>query len=134
MSAQSKGGLARLMTGSFEKLGPYIERYTSVVCPRCTKVCCANRHGTPEEEDFTFYRALGVEARPAEGPPGAVCSLLGSTGCVLPRWRRPFRCTWYFCPPLLEEMRRDGGRPYRDFVSELARLVDLRNKLIKLEK
>lgn len=122
------------MMESFEKVGPYIERYTRRVCPHCRKVCCKNRHGTPEGEDFAFYQALGKEAKPSDGPPEAVCSLLGGTGCVLPRWQRPFRCTWYFCQPLLEAMRRDGGRPYRVFVSELARLVALRNDLIRLKK
>ena len=125
--------IARLMMGSFEKLDSYIEEHTGRVCPHCRKICCANRHGTPEEEDSTFYRVLGMEAKTetAEGPPDAACSLLGSAGCVLPRWQRPFRCTWYFCLPLLESMRLDGGRPYRAFVSELARLVGLRNELIK---
>ena len=118
------------MADSFERLTPFIEKHTSLVCPSCVKVCCANRHGTPEAEDFIFFRALGVEAKPAGGEPDAVCSLLGKTGCALPRWQRPFRCTWYFCPPLLESMKGGSGRQYRAFVEELARLVDLRNRLI----
>ncbi len=134
MDTRPGEGLARLMKGSFESLSPFIERHTNRVCPHCAKVCCANRHGTPEEEDFTFYRALGIEAKPALGAPDKICSLLGGAGCALPRWQRPFRCTWYFCQPLLDSMRRDGGRPYRAFVAELARLVGLRNELISLEK
>ena len=124
--------LARQMEASFEELSPYIEKHTGRVCPTCAKVCCANRHGTPEQEDFLFFAALGVEAEPASGPPDAVCSLLGGTGCALPRWRRPFRCTWYFCEPLLDSMRRGNGREYRLFVAGLARLVELRGRLIGL--
>ncbi len=124
--------LARLMRESFMRLTPFMERHTGRVCPHCPKVCCANRHGTPEEEDFIFYRALGVAARPASGAPFEVCSLLGATGCKLPRWQRPFRCTWYFCEPLLDSMRRDSGRQYRAFVAELARLVGLRGRLLAL--
>ncbi len=125
-------GLARLMEESFERLSPYIERHTGKVCPACKKVCCANKHGTPEREDLLFYRALGAEAEPANGPADAVCSLLGASGCGLPRWRRPFRCTWYFCEPLLDSMRRGNGRQYRLFVEELDRLVKLRARLLEL--
>ncbi len=132
VNEESPGELARLMEGSFEKLSPYIEKHTGRVCPSCTKVCCANKHGTPEREDFLFYRALGVEAKPASGPMDAACSLLGGTGCELPRWQRPFRCTWYFCEPLLDSMRMGNGREYRRFVAELARLVEFRGRLIAL--
>ena len=133
MIMETPEGLALLMAESFKKLSPYIEKHTGLVCPHCVKVCCANKHGTPEREDFTFYRALGAEARPAFGPPDEVCSLLGKTGCELPRRQRPFRCTWYFCEPLLESMRRGGGREYRLFVAELAKLVELRNRLISMD-
>ncbi|MDA8325288.1 MAG: hypothetical protein M0033_03625 [Nitrospiraceae bacterium] len=126
-------GLALQMAESFRKLTPFIERHTGMVCPHCPKICCANKHGTPEEDDFIFYRALGMAAKPADGAPDEVCSLLGSRGCELPRWQRPFRCTWYFCLPLLESMRGDSGRQYRAFVAGLARLVELRNRLITLK-
>ena len=132
MIIESPGALARLMKESFEKLGPYIEKHTQRVCPVCQKVCCANKHGTPEREDFLFYRALGVEPEPARGAPDEICSLLGGTGCGLPRWQRPFRCTWYFCGPLLDSMRRGNGREYRRLVAELALLVELRGRLISI--
>ncbi len=128
--AKKPEGLARLMAESFERLSPYIERHTAEVCPGCKKVCCANKHGTPEREDYLFYLALGAQAKPASGAADEVCSLLEVSGCALPRWRRPFRCTWYFCEPLLDSMRLGNGRQYRLFVAELARLVELRAMLI----
>ncbi len=133
MVTESPESLALLMADSFNNLSPYIEKHTARVCPDCVKVCCANKHGTPEREDFLFYLALGVEARPASGPPDEVCSLLGGMGCELPRWQRPFRCTWYFCEPLLDSMRQGSGREYRLFVAGLAGLVELRGRLISMD-
>ncbi|MDA8170172.1 MAG: hypothetical protein M0Z59_10830 [Nitrospiraceae bacterium] len=126
--------LALQMKEAFERLSPYIERHTGEVCPFCVKVCCANKHGTPEAQDFFFFGSLGIEAVPAQGPADAVCSLLSAAGCTLPRWQRPFRCTWYFCGPLLEAMRNGSGREYRAFVSELERLVGLRRELLEKQK
>lgn len=118
------------MRGAFERLAPFIERHTGSVCPECARVCCANKHGTPEAEDTLFFGALGTKAQAAEGPPEALCSLLGPAGCGLPRWQRPFRCTWYFCEPLLGAMMRDRGPLYRGFVEDLGLLVRLRREFL----
>ncbi len=121
---------ALLIKEAFEKLTPYIERHTQRVCPDCRKVCCANKHGTPEAEDLLLFSALEIEPVSASGPPDALCSHLTPKGCPLPRWHRPFRCKWYFCGPLLESMQEEGGRDYRAFVGDLERLVTLRRELL----
>lgn len=122
---------ASLMIGLFDEISPFIEKHTGQVCPHCAKVCCANKHGLPEDEDLLFFRAAGLAPRPSRGLPDEVCSLLAPKGCLLPRARRPFRCTWYFCGPLLEAMRAGNARDYRRFVDALGRLVSLREQLIK---
>jgi hypothetical protein len=118
--------------GLFESISPFIESHTARVCPFCPKVCCANKHGTPEEEDYLLFSALDIEPSPAEGHPDHLCSLLGDKGCSLPRWQRPFRCTWYFCEPLLASMREEGGRNYREFVKNLDELVRKRQEFNQL--
>ena len=88
---------------------PLIEEYTREICPVCTDVCCRQIHGIYRERDILHLNALGAAiperdpARPLDGP----CEALGERGCTHPRWLRPFKCTWYFCEPLLEAMN-DG--------------------------
>lgn len=118
------------MKEAYEAVSPFIEKHTARVCPSCEKVCCIDRHGTHEEEDLSFLAALGASA-----PPGSPreddtlpCRHLSRTGCSIPRWLRPFRCTWYFCERLLEEMPRENPREYRLFMEDLSRLQALRGK------
>jgi len=86
-----------------------IEEYTRELCPGCTDVCCRQKHGIHRERDIIYLKALGAaipardQARPLDGP----CEALGTLGCTHLRWLRPFKCTWYFCDPLLEAMN-DG--------------------------
>jgi|Deesub1362A_J573_1020465.scaffolds.fasta_scaffold00890_1 hypothetical protein len=115
-----------------ETISPFIERHTSAVCPSCENVCCIDRHGSYETEDLIFLEALGTEL-PGEKPKDKdtePCRFLTSKGCRLPRWKRPFRCTWYFCPPLLETMPKDNPKEYRKFTGMLQKLLALRRKLL----
>jgi len=88
---------------------PLIEAYTRELCPDCTDVCCRQKHGIYRERDLNYLNALGT-AIPARDPARLLdgpCEALGERGCIHPRWLRPFKCTWYFCEPLLEAMN-DG--------------------------
>jgi hypothetical protein len=113
-----------------EEISPLIEGYTAEVCPGCEDVCCKQRHAWYDEEDRVFIHALDCSepeysSRTADEP----CEFLNSNGCIRPRWQRPFRCTWYFCVPLLEHMSERSGKKYRKMVKLLRRIIDLRNRL-----
>jgi len=108
---------------------PLIEGYTAAVCPACTDVCCRQKHGMYQKRDISYLKALGVDmpsrddARPLEGP----CESMGPEGCVLPRWMRPFRCTWYFCEPLIKTLNERPQRSVRRLsalMQEMIRLFD----------
>jgi len=108
---------------------PLIEEYTCEVCPDCTDVCCRQKHGTYQKRDISYLQALGVDipprndARPLDGP----CESMGPRGCVLPRWMRPFKCTWYFCDPLirtLNERPQRNARRLSATMQEMIRLFD----------
>jgi hypothetical protein len=92
-----------------------IEAYTAMACPDCVEVCCKQKHGRYKEGDLRYLGLLGVNAperdvtRPPEGP----CEAMGPQGCVQPRWMRPFRCTWFFCEPLLAAMNSGPPRKAR---------------------
>jgi hypothetical protein len=126
----------QLLKESLLKISPLIEQYTWAVCPDCLKVCCANKHGIPEKEDILFFESIGYKwkteilNKAVEGPPDAPCVSLGEKGCTRERWQRPFRCTWYFCPALLEYMGQSRAREYRHLVEELDRLVAIRRDFL----
>ncbi|NOZ24856.1 MAG: hypothetical protein GXO94_02030 [Nitrospirae bacterium] len=115
----------------FEEISPLIEGYTSKVCPSCEDVCCKQKHAYYDSEDLVYVSALGL-ALPEYGDRGLEepCEFLSVSGCSRPRWQRPFRCTWYFCEPLLRHMEEGPGRPYRRLVGLLQEIVELKGKLL----
>ena len=112
---------------------PMIEEYTAAICPGCSDVCCRQKHGTFRENDILCLRALGVEVpkrdqgRPLDGP----CEWMGPGGCVQPRWMRPFKCTWYFCEPLLAALNEGHPRKARRVSAMLQEMADLYGELGK---
>jgi len=119
---------------AFDAVSPYIQRHTSEVCPLCPKACCINRHSYYDKEDLVFIRTLGFDEAEyktdrADTEP---CRFLLEDGCSLPRYRRPFRCTWYFCERLLDSMRNDKPKDYRFFISAFENLQRLRRRLLDI--
>ena len=108
---------------------PLMEEYTRELCPGCADVCCRQKHGIYRERDILYLNALGTTipvrdpARFLDGP----CEALGERGCAHPRWLRPFKCTWYYCDPILEAMN-DGpqkkARALSGVMKEMIRLYD----------
>ena len=135
----SRVGLGMQMRVAYEAVSPLIEEYTSSVCPDCVKVCCIDRHGTHEEADILFLNLIGSDIGSDKIPPEPQldddkrpCRHLGTRGCDMERWQRPYRCTWYFCEPLLEHMQKGGSRKYRRMIEALERLGGLRARLMEL--
>ncbi len=110
---------------------PLIEEYTAAVCPACTDICCKQKHGQYGERDRHYLRSLEERipdrdpSRPLEGP----CEAMGSFGCAHPRWLRPFRCTWWFCEPLLAALNAGPPRKMRRLSSLLQEMSDLYGEL-----
>jgi hypothetical protein len=124
---ETAGKMKRLLIES----APLIEDYTWEVCPACAEVCCKQKHGVFRENDIGYLHALGLEApqrdqgRPAEGP----CEWMGPRGCNRPRWLRPFKCTWFFCGPLLKAMNDGPSRKARQLSTMLQKMADLYGEL-----
>ncbi len=120
-----KRRLALEIREAYEALSPMIDSYTSSACPDCRQVCCIDRHAAHDPADLEFIRLADSDAIPGEPPRSddkKSCRYLGGRGCVLERWRRPYRCTWYFCEPLLELMREADSRRYRQQLEALQRV------------
>lgn len=127
-----RASLARELREAYEAVSLLIEDFTSRICPECRNVCCIDRHGAHEEADILFLEALGggLPEEPPRERDTEPCRHLGPGGCAIPRWRRPYRCTWYFCPPLLEAMPSQDPRAYRRLVAALERLGTIRERFM----
>ena len=126
--------LAEETRALFQSLDPDIEGLTQTVCPSCKDVCCISRHGQAAADDLIYMNALAIRVpvRDSKRPDGAACRYLESSGCGLPRYARPYRCTWYFCSPLLEAMGEMKPRQARALEGKLARLSSLRNRMMEV--
>ena len=104
-----------------------IEEYTALVCPDCTNVCCRQKHGIYREGDIRYLEELGEPvpqrdpARSEEGP----CEAMGPRGCIQPRWLRPFKCTWYFCDPLIAALDEGPQKKARKLAGMMQDMIDL---------
>ena len=120
--------------GLIEEISTDIEQYTAWMCTNCTSVCCINRHSRHDRSDIIFLTALGWEV--PEDTSGtdetAPCRFLGSRGCVLERPRRPYRCTWFFCTPLLDHITETSGPGgYRKFLHKLQKITEKRTVMLQ---
>lgn len=110
---------------------PLIEEYTRELCPACTDVCCRQKHGIYRERDIIYLNALGT-AIPARGPSRPLdgpCEALGERGCIHPRWLRPFKCTWYFCEPIVLAMQDRPQRSARALTAVMEEMIRLYDEL-----
>lgn len=59
------------------------------------------------------------------------CRFLGSGGCTLRRSERPYRCTWFFCSALMDQiMQQTSAAEYREFIKMLRNITNNRTTMI----
>jgi len=127
--------LAMEIKEAFHTVSPFIEKHTAIVCPDCNHLCCKDKHGRYDQDDLKFLRAINEsippdqDERDASGP----CRNMGENGCTLERYLRPFRCTHFFCDPLLKSLEQDSAKLYRAFIGYLQHLIEVRQKLLDEE-
>ena len=124
-SLETAQHLKRLLIES----SPLIEDYTRQVCPSCADVCCKQRHGLFTEADVAYVAALGdpVPAHDPTHPLDSLCQFLTKRGCAKPRWQRAWKCTWYFCEPLLRALQegpQKNARALSAVLLEMGRLYE----------
>jgi len=132
VSVSDRRGLARELKEAFNTVSPFIEKHTAIVCPECTQVCCADKHGRYDSNDLLFLEALDADIPEFshERNEDDACRFIGETGCCLERWMRPYRCTFFFCDTLLKGLETDNAKLYRAFLDYFQHLVSLRQELI----
>lgn len=76
-------------------------------CTTCQEVCCLRATLWYDLSDLLFLYLISAElpAGQIHRLPGGVCCNLGQQGCMLPRWQRPFICSWYICGAQQNELQ-----------------------------
>ena len=117
---------------AFFNLDSFIQSFTSSICPYCGTVCCAHQHGLPELADIVGLLAMDLKIPEYDLSleRGGMCQFMGEKGCVLPRHHRPYRCTWYFCDPLLVQIEIGPPRQYRTFIKDVEGLAKARGNML----
>ncbi|MBF0541268.1 MAG: hypothetical protein HQK91_07450 [Nitrospirae bacterium] len=106
----------------------FIEQCSNEVCPDCKQVCCINRHGIDGYHDIIFKLITGIVPITADLMINydAPCQYLSEKGCILKRYDRPYRCTWFFCSETLRYFESGNQRKYRDMTTKIAEIGQLR--------
>jgi len=126
--------LGKGLKAVFIEMDPILNELTRRTCPYCGKVCCINRHGLPEYADMVCFFAMDIELPDYDlsKDPGSPCQFLGNKGCALPRFKRPFRCTWYFCEPMLLELDLGPIKKHKEFMGFITLLAQRRRELLEV--
>ena len=128
----SMNDLANEIKEAFNTVSPFIEKHTAIVCPECKNLCCKDKHGRHDKDDIKFLKAINEPIPPEQtdldesGP----CRYISEKGCYIERYLRPFRCTHFFCDPLLRSLKNDNAKLYSAFVDYLQHLISIRQKLL----
>ncbi len=124
--------LAAEVSSLIDAFCPLIMRHTSGVCPSFKDVCCRNRHFRYAFDDVVYLSALGerMPPRSKDAAAPAPCQYLGDKGCMIRHSLRPYRCTWFFCSPLLEEIESGSAGEYRQFIELMQEITRKRNALL----
>ncbi len=118
---------------SFMLFDPLLQELTQLTCPYCGNPCCAQRHGIPEYADIVMFLSMREEILDYDltRDPSGECAFISEKGCILPRYRRPYRCTWYFCDPMLLEVERGPSKRYKEFIRHVKTLAEERRNLLE---
>ncbi len=93
--------LARRLERRRDGLGPLMDELCRATCPDCRTPCCATALVWFDFRDLLFLHLAGLPLPACQPryPHRRHCRFLSPDGCLLPRSRRPWLCTWYLCPP-----------------------------------
>ncbi|UCH79961.1 MAG: hypothetical protein JSW20_09425 [Nitrospiraceae bacterium] len=124
--------LALEIKHAFNMVSPFIEKHSARVCPECNNLCCKDKHGRYDKDDVTFLEALGENMLPEfpDRDESGPCRYMAEKGCSIERYVRPFRCTHFFCDPLLKSLENDNAKLYRAFVEYFQHLISIRQRLL----
>ena len=124
--------LASEIKEAFNTVSPFIEKHTAKLCPDCKHLCCKDKHGRYDQDDIKFLKAINEVIPPAqlERHESGPCRYMSENGCSIERYLRPFRCTHFFCNPLLKSLEEDNAKLYAAFIEYFKHLISVRQKIL----
>lgn len=139
---QSLFATASEITNAYERLDKPIQMICESTCINCRDICCIRASIWFDFKDLLYlYFGLSrfpehqIHKKEIRSDSGLTekkifgCCHLTSKGCGLPRQKRPFVCTWYFCPPQVEILN-DHANHLKQIVKPVIPIIkELRQKL-----
>jgi hypothetical protein len=109
--------------------------FCQATCPTCADPCCTGRAIFFNQADILCL----VARRGANLPPGQtrakaeeLCRYLGSDGCRLDRYQRPYVCVWFLCEPQMDIFNTLPSSFQRQFINVLRNIRICRLQLESL--
>lgn len=126
--------IGKRLKDDYLRLEPILKRFTEKFCASCKNPCCVNRHGFPDFEDLVVQRCLGIKSRAYEKglKDTGTCQFLGPKGCVLERFERSYRCTWYFCDKVMDEFQKIAPKEFLSFEEVMRDLSRDRQRILEI--
>jgi len=100
--------LARDVQVRLESIFSLLDDLCAVTCPWCPDHCCLVAKVWTDFKDLLFLHLNGHQIPPAQllSNLKETCSYWSPKGCILPRFVRPWVCTWYLCPTQKANLRQ----------------------------
>lgn len=127
--------IARKIQKNFELMADPMEKLCADTCVNCEDICCLRATIW-----FDFKDLLYIYCATGKFPESQIkkvslknktkgCHYFTEKGCILSRIKRPFVCTWYFCPTQKEYLKLHYPNLILDFDRILSNIKELRNKI-----
>jgi len=126
--------LAESIEAQINSLEPVLSELCTQTCPQCFHPCCEKATVRYDLRDLVYLHLLhkGLPLYQPKPEPGLPCYMLGKNGCTLPRYMRPFICTWYLCPQQME-LIRSSSRKYLYCLPEQLQEIQKKRKQLEAE-
>jgi hypothetical protein len=121
---------ARLVQG-LETLFPVLDCLCVRTCPACHDPCCLRARPWFDFRDLLLMHLAGLSTPLLQtlGDGTSRCRYAGPLGCTLPRYSRPWICTWYICPAQKELLASEPERRRVPFQKKLESVKEGRKRL-----
>ena len=122
--------MAACILRRMQAVDPVLSQVCAWTCPECVHPCCQRATVRYDLRDLLFLHCIHWAVPVGHPSPDAGdCCYLGPEGCMMPRFVRPFLCTWYLCPSQMDILRQAGNGPLAQLPQRLQEIQDLRKDL-----
>lgn len=121
----------------FESLAGPIDYICDATCNECGDVCCLKATIWFDFKDLLYlhfcndgFPEFQIYKKNEQGQ--KACCHFTQQGCCLPRTKRPFVCTWYFCSVQKDFLTSENNKLQSEIKKTLSVIKELRDKMEEL--